>query len=82
VTPLPRFADPEEQEVPIRWRGPVLAGDRLVIAGSHGQVISVSPYDGKLLGFFDLGAGAAVAPVVANDSLYLVTEDGNLVALR
>jgi outer membrane protein assembly factor BamB len=82
VTPLPRFADPDEQEVPIRWRGPVLAGDRLVIAGSHGQVISVSPYDGKLLGFFDLGDGAAVAPVVANNSLYLVTNDGELVALR
>ncbi|WP_193370810.1 outer membrane protein assembly factor BamB family protein [Pelagibius marinus] len=82
VTPLPRFADPEEQEVPIRWRGPVLAGDRLVIAGSHGEVISVSPYDGKLLGFFDLGDGAAVAPVVANNSLYLVTSGGELVALR
>ncbi|MEO3429625.1 PQQ-binding-like beta-propeller repeat protein [Pelagibius sp. CAU 1746] len=82
VTPLPRFADPEEQDVPIRWRGPVLAGDRLVIAGSHGEVISVSPYDGKLLGFFDLGDGAAVAPVVANNSLYLVTNGGDLVALR
>lgn len=82
VTPLPRFADPDDQEVPIRWRGPVLAGDRLVIAGSHGQVISVSPYDGKVLGFFDLGDGAAVAPVVANNSLYLVTNDGELVALR
>ncbi len=82
VTPLPRFADPEDQEVPIRWRGPVLAGDRLVIAGSHGEVISVSPYDGKLLGFFDLGDGAAVAPVVANNSLYLVTNGGELVALR
>jgi outer membrane protein assembly factor BamB len=82
VTPLPRFVNPETSEDPIRWRGPVLAGDRLVVAGSHGQVISVSPYDGKLLGFFELGDGAAVAPVVADNSLYLVTNGGELVALR
>ena len=66
VTPLPRFADPENQEEPIRWRGPVLAGDRLIIAGSHGEVMSVSPYDGKLLGFITLSDGVAVPPVVAN----------------
>jgi len=82
VKPLPRFVDPDNPDEPIRWRGPVLAGDRLVIAGSHGEVISVSPYDGKLIGFFELGDGAAVAPVVANNSLYLVTSGGELVALR
>lgn len=82
VTPLPRFADPEEQEEPVRWRGPVLAGDRLVVAGSHGEVVSVSPYDGKVLGAISLGDGVAVPPVVANNSLYLVTNGGELVALR
>lgn len=82
VTPLPRFADPDDQEDPIRWRGPVLAGDRLIIAGSHGEVLSVSPYDGKPLGFIALGDGAAVSPVVADNSLYLLTDDGQLVAMR
>ncbi|MEQ8357103.1 MAG: PQQ-binding-like beta-propeller repeat protein [Kiloniellaceae bacterium] len=82
VTPLPRFADPEDQEQPIRWRGPVLAGDRLVIAGSHGEVVSVSPYDGKLLGAISLDDGVAVAPVVANNSLYLLTNGGELLAYR
>lgn len=82
VTPLPRFADPEDQEDPIRWRGPVLAGDRLVIAGSHGEVLSMSPYDGEVIGAISLGDGVAVPPVVANNSLYLVTEDGDLIAYR
>ncbi len=82
VQPLPRFEDPDDQDDPIRWTGPVLAGDRLVVAGSHGQVLSVSPYDGKPLGFFDVGSGVAVSPVVANNSLYVVTHSGTLVALR
>lgn len=82
VTPLPRFADPEDQEQPIRWRGPVLAGDRLIIAGSHGEVMSVSPYDGQPVGLISLGDGVAVSPVVAANSLYLVTNGGELIAYR
>ena len=82
VTPLPRFADPDSQDEPIRWRGPVLAGDRLIIAGSHGETVSVSPYDGKLLGAISTGDGIAVPPVVANNSLYLVTDNGQLLAYR
>lgn len=82
VTPLPRFVDPEEQEETIRWRGPVLAGDRLIVAGSHGEVMSVSPYDGKPLGFISLDDGVAVPPVVADNSLYLVTLGGELIAMR
>ncbi len=82
VMPLPRFADPEDQERPIRWRGPVLAGDRLIIAGSHGEAVSMSPYDGKLLGAISTGDGIAVAPVVANNSLYLLTNGGDLIAYR
>jgi outer membrane protein assembly factor BamB len=82
VTPLPRFANPEDQEDPIRWRGPVLAGDRLIIAGSHGEVLSMSPYDGKVVGSISLSDGIAVPPVVANNSLYLVTNSGELIAYR
>src|SRR3546814_18490534 len=82
VTPLQRFADPEDQEERIRWLGPVLAGDRLIIAGPHGEVLSVSPSDGQPLGFIALDEGAAVPPVVAHTTLYLLTAAGDLVAIR
>lgn len=83
VQPLPRFVDPDDPDEPIRWSGPVLAGDRLLVAGSHGEILSVSPYDGKPLGVLDLGGGGvAVSPVVANNSLYLLTHSGTLYALR
>ena len=83
VQPLPRFVDPDDPDEAIRWSGPVLAGDRLIVAGSHGELLSVSPYDGKPLGVLELGGGGvAVAPVVANNSLFLLTHNGTLVALR
>ncbi len=82
VRPLPRFEDPENLEDPIVWVGPVLAGDRLIVAGSHGEAMSISPYTGKVLGYIELPAPPAVAPVVANDTLYFLTQNADLIAMR
>jgi outer membrane protein assembly factor BamB len=82
VASLPRYEDPEDQEDPIQWFGPVLAGGRLILAGSHGEAVSLSPYDGEELGPIELPGAPAVAPVVAGNTLYFLTEGANLVALR
>lgn len=82
VRPLPRFEDPEDQTGPIAWSGPILAGDRLIVAGSQGEAVSLSPYTGEVLGVIDLPDGVTVAPVVAGNSLYFLTGGGDLVAMR
>ncbi len=82
VRPLPRFEDPEDLKGPIHWAGPVLAGDRLIVAGSNEQALSISPYTGEILGVIDLPGSVLLAPVVAGNSLYFVTESGTLVAMR
>ena len=82
VTPLQLFDDPEDREGRINWSGPVLAGDRLIVAGSNGEIMSLSPYTGEILGQIDLRGGVPVAPVVAGNTLYLLTDDADLIALR
>lgn len=82
VTPLPRYEDEEDREDPIVWTGPVLAGDRLIVAGSHGEALAVSPYDGRVLGRQELPDGVSVAPIVADGTVYVLTNDATLVALR
>jgi outer membrane protein assembly factor BamB len=82
VTLLPRFEDEEDEEGLIQWMGPVLAGDRLIVAGTNGEALSISPYDGELLGFIELPGPIAVPPVVADGTLYLVTAGAELLALR
>ena len=82
VRPLPRYEDPEDKDDPIKWFGPVLAGDRLVLAGSHGEALAISPYTGEVLGRIDLPDNVSMAPVVAGDTLYFLTDDGDLVAYR
>ncbi len=82
VLPLERYEDPEDQEDPIQWTGPVLAGDRLIVAGSHDKALSVSPYTGEIIGAIDLPGAVSIAPVVAANALYFVTDSGSLVAMR
>ena len=82
VRPLPRFADPEERDEPLFWTGPILAGGRLIVLGSDGAALSISPHDGSVLGRFDLPGGARLPPVVADGTLFVLTEGANLVALR
>ena len=82
LTQLDQWEDMEDKSGPIHWAGPVLAGDRLILIGSQGQAWSLSPYTGKALGRIDLPEGSFLAPVVADSTLYLMTNDGQLTALR
>lgn len=82
LTQLDQWEDMEEKDGPIHWAGPILAGDRLILVGSQGQAWSLSPYTGKALGRIDLPEGSFLAPVVADSTLYLMTNDGQLTALR
>lgn len=62
--------------------GPVLAGGRLVIASDDGNVREFNPVDGALLRTFELPDGIASNPIVAGRTLYLISENGRLLALR
>ena len=82
VTQLPRFEDESEQEDRITWAGPVLASDRLILVGSDGRALSISPYTGAVLGQIELGASASLPPVFANETMYVLDDDGDLTAYR
>ena len=82
VTELLRYVDKKKRKKTIFWVGPVLAGDRLVISGSHGEVLSVSPYTGKVLSWLNLSEGVMIPPLIANGTLYILDDAGNLSAYR
>jgi len=81
VTPLTQYFD-EKRRKPVLWGGPVLAGDRLLVAGTTGDLLAVSPYTGEVLGKLDVRDPVRLAPIVANRTIYVLTESGRLIALR
>ncbi len=81
VTPLTQYED-EKRSRPVLWAGPVLAGDRLLIGGSTGDLLALSPYTGEIMGRMEVRDPIRLGPVVANNTIYVLTDNGRLIALR
>jgi outer membrane protein assembly factor BamB len=79
---LPQWDNEAKKKDPIFWSGPILAGDRLIVISSEGEAISVSPYTGEALGRADFPDGVFINPVVADKTLYVLTDEADLIALR
>ncbi len=62
--------------------GPIMAGGRLVIASNDGYLRFFSPVDGTLVHRVEVPGGATTAPVVAGQTLYVVSAKGDLHAFR
>lgn len=82
VTQLQVWDDPEDHTGRLLWAGPVLASDRLILASTQGQLVSLSPYTGDVLGKLDISDGVSIAPSVAGGTVFFLTDDGDLTAFR
>lgn len=82
--PLPFFTKnkPRKQNEIFAHHGPIIAGGRLIVASNDGQMRYFNPQNGQLLGMTPLPGGATTNPVVAGNTLYVVTTKGQLLAFR
>ncbi|WP_033073953.1 outer membrane protein assembly factor BamB family protein [Sphingopyxis sp. MWB1] len=77
-----RVETEKKKKDPIRWTGPILAGGRLIAVNSEGQLVEFSPTDGSVLATTDFKTPLSQPPVVANNILYILADDGRLTAWR
>jgi outer membrane protein assembly factor BamB len=82
VSQLPPFENMEKEKDPIRWTGPVLAGNRLIVAGTDGRLLGVDLQDGSHSALASFDDGVTLPPIVANGALYVLTDEGALIAMR
>ncbi|MHA6722280.1 outer membrane protein assembly factor BamB family protein [Sphingomonas sp. RS2018] len=67
---------------PVSWVGPVLAGGKLWLVNSLGQIAPVSPADGAVGATIDTKGSFGLPPVVANSTLYVMSDEGVISAYR
>ncbi len=79
---LPMINDVKDAGTRIVWNGPLLAGERLIITGSNGKALILSAKDGKELSSIQLPGQAFVPPIIANNTIYFLTGDSELIAMR
>ena len=82
VTQLPQFRKMKSRRGDIRWFGPVLASDRLWVTASNGRLAWVDPQTGALGGEIVLGEDIYLPPVIADGTIFVLTDKGRLTALR
>lgn len=76
------FRKEKNKKGPITWVGPILAGNRLWLANSEGQLIPASPTDGSAGPSINVGGEISLSPIVANGMLYVLTDKGEISAYR
>lgn len=82
INQLRRFENERRRRGPISYSGPVLAGGRLILTSTYGDLISVDPATGKTITQSNLGAPVSLSPVVADATLYILDDGGRLHAFR
>lgn len=82
INQLPRYEKMKSKAGLITYVGPVLAGGRLILAGSNGALINVDPISGSFQSQVGVKDGISFQPVVADNTLYILTDGGRLIAYR
>lgn len=82
LTQLDAFKNQKKKSDPIFWTGPVLAGNKLWIASSIGGVYSVDVTTGKPTLFTELKSPVSQPPIVADKTLYILSDNGQINAFR
>ncbi|MEO7564619.1 MAG: PQQ-binding-like beta-propeller repeat protein [Sphingomicrobium sp.] len=82
INQLPGFENVKKKSGQIDYSGPILAGGRLIVAGSNGVIINIDPQSGSFQSQTGIKAGISVPPVVANSTLYVLDDKAVLHAFR
>ncbi|MGE3690725.1 MAG: PQQ-binding-like beta-propeller repeat protein [Novosphingobium sp.] len=82
IKQLQRYRNEKKKKDPYFWTGPVLAGNKLWLANSHGEVLSASVADGETSLLTKMGKPITLAPVVANNVLYVLDDGGKITAFK
>ncbi|WP_411818502.1 PQQ-binding-like beta-propeller repeat protein [Hyphococcus sp. DH-69] len=82
VTQLRRYKKEKKKKGRISWAGPVLAGGQLILVSTEKEIVRVSPETGEVIETDKFDGGSVVAPVVAGEKVFILTEEGKLIAMR
>lgn len=82
IQQLENYKNAKKRKKRTVWTGPVLAGNRLLVASSGGDVTILDPRSGSVLKDMKVNSGVFVPPVIANETVYILTDDAKLVAYK
>lgn len=82
VKKLPSYENPEKMKRAMHWQGPLMAGNRLIMVASNGLVIEADPTNGDILKEWKTQNKISIPPIIAGETLYILSQDGTLLAYK
>jgi len=82
ISQLERWRSEKKKKGTVRWTGPIAAGGRLILVSTEGDMVYVNPADGAVQSTVRVGKRMTLGPVVANNMLYILADDGKLMAFK
>ena len=64
------------------WSSPLLASNRVIVAGQSGELVAMNAKTGEIEKTVNLGSPTLIGPIAANGTIYVVTDEAQLIALR
>ncbi len=77
-----KLAPHPEKPSSVAWTGPLLAGGKLYLVGTQGTLLVINPTNGTVVTSRQFGAPLSLPPLIANGTLYILTDAGDLMAFR
>ncbi len=82
VTELDPSPEGGRRDDPASFGQPLVAGGRVLIPSSRGEILALDPAGGAILGRIRTGSGISLPMAVAEGTLVALADDGTLIALR
>ncbi len=64
------------------WNGPLVAGGKLYLVSTTGHLLGLDPCSGKTLNERSLDAPVSICPFAAQETLYILTDNGDVITFR
>lgn len=64
------------------WSSPILASNRIVVAGTSGELVAINAKTGEVEKTMNLGSPTLIGPIAVNGTIFVVTDEAQLIALR
>lgn len=64
------------------WSSPLLVNNKIVLAGSTGEMVALNAKTGAVEKTVNLGSPTLIGPIAVNGVIYVATDEAELIALR
>jgi len=82
ISQLKNYHNIKKKSGIVRWHGPLLGSGRLILVSTDGDLTDVDPENGNIRSQINIGQSMSLPPVAAGGIVYILTDEGRLIAFK